>query len=61
MPKNDHVTGDESGRRGDDAPGEQDARDPAPGAHLGQDQIAGDFEQEIADEEDAAADAEDFG
>ena len=39
----------------DDGPGDHDARDPAARADLGQDQIRGHLEQEVADEEDARA------
>jgi hypothetical protein len=39
-------------------PGEQDARDPAPRADPGQHQVAGHFEQAVAEEENAGAPAE---
>ena len=52
------VVPDEGGQAGDDAPGEQDARDPLARADAVQDQVAGDFREKIADEEDAGAKSE---
>ena len=42
---------------GDDAPGEHDARDPGAGAEPLEGEVAGYFEDEISDEEDAGAEA----
>ena len=44
-------------QRGGDAPRDHDARDPAPRADLVQHHVAGDFEQHVADREQAGADA----
>ena len=52
------VVPDEGGQAGDDAPGEQDAGDPFARADPVQDQVAGDFRQEVADEEHAGAKSE---
>src|SRR5208282_3919418 len=49
---------DEGHRPGDDAPGEQDARDPYPRADFVQDDVRGHFEQKIRKEEYARAEAE---
>ena len=48
----------EAGQRGDDAPGDQDAGDPAPRPHLVEDQVAGDFADEVAQEEQSGAETE---
>ena len=50
---------DERGAAGDDAPGDEDAADPDAGADLVEDEVAGDFEEEVAEEEDAGAEAVD--
>ena len=50
---------DERGAAGDDAPGDEDAADPDARADLVQDEVAGDFEEEVAEEEDAGAEAVD--
>jgi hypothetical protein len=42
-------------------PGDHDARDPEPRAHLLHGQVAGHFEQHVGDEEQTAADAESRG
>ena len=44
-------------RRGDDAPGDHDARNPAPGAIPIQDQIARDFKDAVAGEQQPGAPA----
>ncbi len=49
---------DQRHQRRDDAPGNHDARDPAAGADLVQDDVAGHLEQEITNEEDARPPAE---
>ena len=50
---------DEDRRAGEQAPRHHDARDPAARAHLVQDHVARHFEQEIAEKEDARAEAVD--
>ena len=45
-------------QQGDDAPADHDAGKPAAGAELVQGQVAGDLEQDVADEEDAGREAE---
>ncbi|MNN08620.1 hypothetical protein D3C81_1214810 [compost metagenome] len=48
--------------RGDDAPGDHDACDPQPCADAMEDQVAGDFHEEVGNEEDPCAKAVDgFG
>ena len=54
-------SGDECGAAGYDAPGDQDPRDPHPRADLAQQDVAGHFEDEVADEEYAAAETIDSG
>src|SRR5215813_10736754 len=49
---------DESHRNRDQAPGDHDATDPEARPYLVQDDGGGDFEQEVAEEEDARAKAE---
>jgi hypothetical protein len=51
----------ESGKPGNNAPGDHDPSDPDPRADLLQGQIAWNFEQEIAKEEDSGAPAIDIG
>ncbi|MNL50939.1 hypothetical protein D3C87_1739990 [compost metagenome] len=48
---------DEGEQGGDDAPGDHDARDPDPRTDLVQDDVAGDFAEEVADEEHARAES----
>jgi hypothetical protein len=51
-----HVhAGHEHHAGGNDAPGDHDARDPDLRAHFVQDDVAGNLENEVADEEDAGA------
>ena len=45
-------------QQGDDAPADHDAGEPAAGAELVQGQVAGDLQQDVADEEDAGREAE---
>ena len=54
-----HGCADQRGERGDDAPGDDDAADPDARADLVQHDVAGDFEGEVAEEEDAGADSVD--
>src|SRR5262249_16352422 len=49
---------DEGGERGDDAPADHDARDPAPRAEPVERKVARDLEYSVADEQDAGTDAE---
>jgi hypothetical protein len=48
---------DEHRARGDEPPEDHDARDPDPGPHPLEDEVRGDLEQEVADEEHAGADS----
>ena len=52
---------DEDEAHGHEAHADHDARNPAPGAELVQHQIAGNFEEEIRDEEQASAPAKHLG
>ena len=52
---------DQRHAHGDEAPGDHDPRQPAPRADPGQRQVGGDFQQGVADEEQAAAEAVDRG
>ena len=49
---------DQHHRRGNDAPGDHDPGDPRTGPETLQQDVAGDFEEEIPDEEDAGPDSE---
>ena len=55
------VPRDEGGEARDNAPGDHDPRDPDPRADFFQNQIAWNFEQEIAEEENSGAPAIDIG
>ncbi|MNV41767.1 hypothetical protein D3C71_1334150 [compost metagenome] len=52
-----HLAADEHGAGRGNAPGDHDAHDPDPRPHAVQDHVAGHFEQEVADKEDAGPQA----